>query len=94
MKEWGPKSSVCPLKPRESNFFGGISRDFAGISRKRPKSLRKNVWVQFSSPIFRDVKGQKSFFLSDLALRGKGGRVMVLAGRRGLVRIHLSSQLS
>ena len=41
MKGWGPKSSVCPSKPRESNFFGGISRDFAGISRKRPKSLRK-----------------------------------------------------
>ena len=41
MNGWGPKSSVCPSKPRESNFFGGISRDFAGISRKRPKSLRK-----------------------------------------------------
>ena len=41
VKGWGPKSSVCPSKPRESNFFGGISRDFAGISRKRPKSLRK-----------------------------------------------------
>ena len=51
MKGWGPKSSACPSKPRESNFFGGISRDFAGISRKRPKSLRKKyVWVQFLSP--------------------------------------------
>ena len=40
-KGWGPKSSVCPSKPRESNFFGGISRDFAGISRSCPKSLRK-----------------------------------------------------
>ena len=50
VKGWGPKSSVCPSKPRESNFFGGISRDFAGISRGRPKSLRKKVCVQFSSP--------------------------------------------
>ena len=37
----GPKSSVCPSKPGKSNFFGGISRDLAGISGGRPKSLRK-----------------------------------------------------
>ena len=50
-KGWGPKSSVCPSKPGKSNFFGGISRDFAGISRGRPKSLgKKKVWVQFSFP--------------------------------------------
>ena len=41
MKEWGPKSSVCPSKPGTSNFFSGISRDFAAISRRCPKSLRK-----------------------------------------------------
>ena len=50
MKGWGPKSSVCPSKPRESNFLGGISRDFARISRWRPKSLRKKVCVQFPFP--------------------------------------------
>ena len=50
MKGWGPKSSVCPSKPGKSNFFGGISRDFAGISRRRLKSLRKKVCVQFSFP--------------------------------------------
>ena len=38
---WGPKSSIRPSKPGKSNFLGGISRDFAGISRGRPKSLRK-----------------------------------------------------
>ena len=27
MKGWGPKSSVCPLKPRETKLMGGISRD-------------------------------------------------------------------
>ena len=37
----GPKSSVCPSKPRETKLFGGISRDFAGISWKCPKSLRE-----------------------------------------------------
>ena len=41
VKRWGPKSSVCPSRPGKSNFFGGISRDFAGISRGCPKSLRK-----------------------------------------------------
>ena len=49
-KGWGPKSLVCPSKPRETKLFGGISRDFAGISRGCPKSLRKKVCVQFSSP--------------------------------------------
>ena len=47
---WGPKSSIRPSKPGKSNFLGGISRDFAGISRKYPKSLRKNVCVQFPFP--------------------------------------------
>ena len=41
MNGWGPKSSVCPSKPGKSNFFGGISWDFVGISRRCPKSLRK-----------------------------------------------------
>ena len=52
MKGWGPKSSVCPLKPREAKLFGGISRDFAGISRGgREEFEKKKVCVQFSSPI-------------------------------------------
>ena len=53
MKGWGPKSSVCPSKPRESNFFGGISRDFAGTSRKRPKSLRKKCLGSILVPYSR-----------------------------------------
>ena len=42
---WGPKSSVWASKPGKPNFFGGISRDFAGISRTRPKSLRTKKFV-------------------------------------------------
>ena len=38
---WGPKSSIRPSKPGKSNFLGGISRDFAGISRNFLKSLRR-----------------------------------------------------
>ena len=54
VKGWGPKSSACPSKPGKPNFFGGISRDFfAGISRRCPKSLRKQKYVfNFSFPIF------------------------------------------
>ena len=29
VKGWGPKSSVCPSKPRETKLFGGMPRDFA-----------------------------------------------------------------
>ena len=51
VKGWVPKSSVCSSKPRENKLFGGISRDFAGISQGHPKSLRKKVCVQFLAPI-------------------------------------------
>ena len=48
MKGWGPKSSVCPSKPGKSNFFGGISRDFAGISWRCPKiRYRRNIRLEF-----------------------------------------------
>ena len=50
VKGWGPKSSVCSLKPGKSNFFAGISRDFARKSQRPPKSLRKKVCVQVSAP--------------------------------------------
>ena len=71
VKGWGPKSLICPSKPEKSNFFGGISRDFAGISRKCPKSLRKKslcsifgpyIYVQFSktSPLKSEESSGKS----------------------------------
>ena len=50
MKGWGLKSSVCPSKPGKSNFFGGTSRDFAGISRRWPKSLRKESLCSIFGP--------------------------------------------
>ena len=74
----GPKSSVCPLKPGKSNFFRGISRDFAGISRKPPKSLRKKVWVQFSFPtknppfFIRDAEMTIKIFFRGRIKRGVG----------------------
>ena len=56
MNGWGPKSSIRPSKPGKSNFLGGISRDFAGISRGRPKSLRKkslgSILVPYETLIF------------------------------------------
>ena len=61
VKGWGPKSSVCRSKPGKSNFSGGISRDFAGFSRRCPRSLRKKVCVQFSSPIIEFFRGRPRF---------------------------------
>ena len=63
---WGPKSWVCPSKPGKSNFFGGISRGFARISRRCPKGLRnkKKVRVQFSSPNHTHRGFAKGWFTS------------------------------
>ena len=54
MKGWGQKSSVCPSKPRENPTFGGISRDVAGISWRRPKSLRKKHLCLTFVPILQN----------------------------------------
>ena len=59
MRGLGPKSSVCPSKPGKPNFSGGISRDFAGISQSRPKSLRK---IKFVFNFWLLEKGLKCFF--------------------------------
>ena len=50
VKGWVPKNSVCPLEPGKPNFFGGISRDFAGISGGARKVWKKKICVQFSFP--------------------------------------------
>ena len=42
----GAKRFGMPLETREVNFFGGISREFAGISRGCPKSLRKKKFLE------------------------------------------------
>ena len=41
----GAKKFGMSFKPRETKLFGGISQDFAGISRGRPKSLKKKRCV-------------------------------------------------
>ena len=55
MKGWGPKSSVCPSKPRETKLFGGISRDFWRDIPRAPEKLKKNICVQFSDPSLIEV---------------------------------------
>ena len=47
MKGWGPKSSACPSKLRENKLFGGISRDFAGISRCQKFQKEKTFVFDF-----------------------------------------------
>ena len=57
MKGWRPKRSVCPSKPMETKFFGGISRDFRqDVSGVPEKFERINVCVQFSDPKIRPRK--------------------------------------
>ena len=49
----GAKKFGGPLQPRKSNFFGGISRDFAGISRGQnvcPKSSRRKSLCSIFGP--------------------------------------------
>ena len=43
------------LEAREIKLFGGISRDFAGISRKYPKSLRQKKFVLNLWPLTPDT---------------------------------------
>ena len=45
----GPKQ-FGTSKPGKSNFLGGISWDFAGISRRQPKSLRKKSLCSIFGP--------------------------------------------
>ena len=61
VKGWGPKSSVCPSKPRETKLFGGISWDFAGISPGGARRVReKKACVQFLGPM---LKPHQTLFL-------------------------------
>ena len=52
VKGWGPKSSIRPSKPGKSNFLGGISRDFAGISRGAPEKFEKKKFGFNFRPLF------------------------------------------
>ena len=55
LKEWRPKSSVCPSKPRETKLFRAISRDFFRDIPELPKRFEKerfvlNFCLVFSAP--------------------------------------------
>ena len=51
---WGPKSFGMSLETREIKLFGGISRDFAGISRRCANCFRKKASVQFLAAGFQN----------------------------------------
>ena len=91
MKGWGPKSSVCPSKPRESNAFW---RDIPGCCRDIPEAPEKfekktfgfNFWPQVfgcapqgSYSNTRDSKKD-----SEEPWEGFWGRVLRRFLRRGL----------
>ena len=55
VKGWGPKSSVLPSKPRETNFFFcRISRDFTGIPEGHPNSLIKQTLFGIVQKVFSE----------------------------------------
>ena len=45
MKGWGPKSSVCPSKLRETKVFGGMSQDFCRDAPELPEKFEKKKVV-------------------------------------------------
>ena len=61
MKGWGPKSSVCASKPRETKCFGGpgFCRDIPGA----PEKFEKKKFVFNSRPLKRRGS-EKSIFLA------------------------------
>ena len=58
----GAKKFGMSSKPREIKLFGGISRDFAGISRNCPKSLRIKSLFSFFSGSEKGVFWKRGLF--------------------------------
>ena len=66
MKGWGPKSSVCPSKPRETNFLPG----FPGIAHEKFEKKVVFNFVPYKEKVFgpdlprtsrgRTARGQKN----------------------------------
>ena len=61
MNGWGPKSSVCPLKPRETKLLGRISRDFCRDILEVPEKFEKRVCVHFLAAKIAAKKGSRHF---------------------------------
>ena len=53
----GAKKFGMAFETQETKLFAGISRDFAGISRGRPKSLRKKIAFNSCPLVFEVVIG-------------------------------------
>ena len=49
-KGWGPKSSVCHSKPRETKRFGGNSRDFCRDIPQVPEKFEKKCPCSILAP--------------------------------------------
>ena len=56
VKGWGPKSSVCPSKPRKTKLFGGISRDFCWDIPGTPENVEKKRLCSKFCSLFRPSK--------------------------------------
>ena len=59
VKGWGPKSSVCPSKPRETKLFGGISRFEKKGFVLNSRSLLRDADMHWKNKKERKVNLQK-----------------------------------
>ena len=49
VKGWGPKSSVCPLKPEKANFLAGFPGSLPGFPGGARKFEKKKFVFNFRS---------------------------------------------
>ena len=61
MNGWGPKSSLCPSKHRDTKLLGGISQDFGRDIPGAPEKFEKKTSVFDFGP---SQRGRKSSWSS------------------------------
>ena len=87
MNGWGPKSSIRPSKPGKSNFLGGISRDFAGMSRAAPEKFEKKKFGFNFRSLPESLLGYFFITLNVSGFRASLGKIEWGVFRRGVLAI-------
>ena len=98
MKGWGPKSSACPSKPRETKLLAGYPAILPGYPRGARKVRTKKVCLQFWAPrsggvaaIVCDTTGntvRQRYCYTCLAMGGGGYFGRVTKALNGLRSLH------
>ena len=82
---WGPKSSVCRSKPRETKLLGGLSRDFCRDIPELPEKFEKKKLCS----IFGPRLGQQTHMKVNMG----SSRGIVWAARKDEAKEHVSESL-